>query len=121
MMRTKTNHNIVSLIYKPLCIAFLLFGLFGLVRLRSSVMKVTYEIRNFEEKKTETVKDMKILLAERAKLMSLEKIDASFNGSLQHNSVYANSSYVFPDRIRVVHIKRNKGKELFGASFEIKK
>lgn len=120
MMRTKTNSNVVSLIYKPLFIAFLLFGLFGLVRLRSSVVTVAYEIRNLEEKKTETLKDMKMLLAERAKLMSLGKIDASFRSGFKGDSVYANSGYVFPDRIRVVHIKRNKGAEPFRASLEIK-
>lgn len=120
MMRTKINYNMLSLLHKPLCIAFLLFGLFGLVWLRSSIVTVAYELRNLEEEKMDTLKDMKMLLAERAKLMSLEKIDASFRGNIQGDSVYANSGYVFPDRVRVVHIKRNKRPEPFKASLELK-
>jgi len=120
MMRTKTNSNMLSLFYKPLCVAFLLFGLFGLVWLRSNVVKVAYDLRNLEEKKMETLKDVKMLLAERAKLMSIEKIEVAFRGNIQKGSVYADSGYVFPDRVRVIHVKRDKGPESLKASFELK-
>lgn len=120
MMRSKTDSSMLSLLFKPLCIAFLLFGLFGLVWLRSSTVTVAYELRSLEENKMNTLKDMRMLLAERASLMSLEKIDASLRGNNQSDNVYANSGYVFPDRVRVVHLKRDRGHGLFKASLEKK-
>ncbi len=121
MMRTKTNQNMLSFFYKPLCMVLLLFGLFGLIWLRSNVVSLAYELRSLEEKKIAALKDMKSSLAERASLMSLEKIDASFKGSVQGETVYANSGYVFPDRVRVVHIKQNRRPESLKASLEIRK
>lgn len=120
MMRTKTNQNMLSFLHKPLCMVLLLFSLFGLIWLRSNVASLAYELRSLEEKKTEALKDMKFSLAERAKLMSLEKIDASFKGSIQGDTVYANSGYVFPDRVRVVHIQQNRRPEALKASLEIR-
>jgi hypothetical protein len=116
MMRTKTNTNMVSLFYKPLCMAFLLFGLFGLIWLRSSVTTVAYDLRNLEEKKDEALKSEKILLAERAKLMSLEKLDVSFRTKPRDEGRYAD--YVFPDRTRVIHITGGRAPQLYRASFD---
>lgn len=120
MMRTKTNQNMLSFLYKPLCMVLLLFSLFGLIWLRSNVVSLAYELRSLEEKKTAALKDIKASLAERAKLMSLEKIDASFKGSIKGDPVYANSGYVFPDRVRVVHIKQSRKPEALKASLEIR-
>ncbi len=111
----------LSFFYKPLCMVLLLFGLFGLIWLRSNVVSLAYELRSLEEKKIAALKDMKSSLAERASLMSLEKIDASFKGSVQGETVYANSGYVFPDRVRVVHIKQNRRPESLKASLELRK
>ncbi|MEW6108671.1 MAG: hypothetical protein AB1632_05790 [Nitrospirota bacterium] len=119
MMRTKTCNNMLSFICKPLCVAFLLFSLFGIVWLRSGVVTAAYELRNLEEKKMDALKDMKMLLAERAKLMSLEKINASFQGNNRGNSSYAGGGYVFPDRVRVAHIKSGKNAETYKASFDL--
>lgn len=117
MMHTKTNGNMLSLFHKPLCIAFLLFGLFGLIWLRSSIVTAAYDLRNIEEKKMEALKDRKALLADRAKLMSIGKIDALFQDA-RGEGKYA-SGYIFPDRVRVIHIKRNRGPEPYRASLEI--
>ncbi len=120
MMRTKRNSNMLSLFYKPLCFAFLLLSLFVLVWLRSSTVTVAYELRNLEEKKIEALKDMKSFLAERAKLMSLEKIDASFQGNIKNYSVNAENGYVFPDRVKVVQIKSNRKLEPYRTSLKLK-
>jgi hypothetical protein len=114
-MRTKTNTNMLSLLHKPLCIAFLLFGLFGLIWLRSSVTTVAYDLRNLEEKKNEALRNEKILLAERAKLMSLEKLDVSYRTNAHDEGGYAD--YVFPDRTRVIHVTENRGPQVYQASF----
>jgi hypothetical protein len=118
MMHTKTNANMLSFFYKPLCIAFLLFGLFGLIWLRSSIVKVAYDLRNLEEKKIAALTDRKALLADRAELMSLGKIDASFRKTDQTGDKYA-GGYIFPDRVRVIHIKRNQGPESYRAALEM--
>lgn len=119
MMHAKTNSNMLSFVYKPLFVVLMLLGLFSLIWLRSHVVKTAYDLRNLEVKKMEALKDMKMLLAERAKLMSLEKVNASFKGKIQDGTVYA-SNLVFPDRVRVVHIKRNSKTEAYKASLEVK-
>jgi hypothetical protein len=118
MMHMKTDGNMLSLLYKPLCIAFLLFGLFGLIWLRSGTVKVSYDLRNLEEKKMEALKDRKALLANRAQLMALGKVDASFRSTGQSEGAYA-GGYIFPDRVRVIHIKHNKGPVPYRASLEM--
>ena len=120
MIRTKTNSGMVSLLYKPLCILLLLAGLFGLIRLRSTVVAANYDIRNLEEKKTEAIKNMKLLLAERSKYASLEKVAASFQTDTQGKeiSTASNDNNLFGNRVRVVHIKKNKGVQPYKASLE---
>jgi len=118
MMRTHGRSNVLSLFYKPLFIVFLLVGLFGLIWLRSSVVAIHYDIRSLEEKKMESLKEMKILLAERAKAMSLEKLDVSFRGDIRGEKQYA-GGYIFPDRVKVIHIKRNRGPVPYRASLTL--
>ncbi len=119
MIRPKANTNMLSLLYKPLMVACLLLGLFGLIWLRSSIVAVNYEIHNLEEKKMGALTDMKLLLADRAKLMSLAKIDTSLR-STAANDRYADNGYIFPDRIKVVHVKRSKGVAPYDVSLDIK-
>lgn len=107
MKCTKTDSNMLSFLYKPLCVVILLSGLFGLIWLRSGVVTIAYDLRNLEEKKMDSLKDRKLLLAERAKLMSLEKIDASFRGNVQAETKLVAGDNMFSNRVRVIHIKRN--------------
>jgi hypothetical protein len=111
----------LSLFYKPLCVLLLLLSLFGLVWVRSSVVSVHYDIRTLEEKRMEAVKDTRLLLAERAKLMSITRVSSSLREQVRGNSEYAMADFVTPDRVKVVHIKKNRGPEPYKASLEIKK
>lgn len=120
MIGTKTCDNMLSLLYKPLCVVVLLAGLFGLIWLRSSVVAIAYDLRNLEEKKMDSLTDRKVLLAERAKLMSLEKIDASFRGSYQAGTRLAAGENMFSNRVRVIHIKKNKTPGTYKASLQVK-
>lgn len=120
MMRTKRNSNILSFLSKPLYLILLFFSLFGLVCLRSSVVSVAYEIRNLEVKKMGILRDRDLLLAERANLMSLEKINESLSDYNRGDSIYAESKYGFPDRKRVVHIKTYKRPGPFNASLDVR-
>ncbi|MDA8241313.1 MAG: hypothetical protein M0Z67_13205 [Nitrospiraceae bacterium] len=120
MIGSKTDANMLSLLYKPLCAVILLLGLFGLIWLRSSVVAIAYDLRNLEENKMGSLNDRNILLAERAKLMSIEKIDASFRGSTQENARLAAGENMFSNRVRVIHIKRNTMPGPYRASLAVK-
>jgi len=115
----------LSIIYKPVCIIVLLFGLFGLVWLRSSVVSIAYDLRTLEEKKMASQKETKMLLAGRSKVISLASIGSALQvrGQGQDKGDYkqVSSGYVFPDRVKVIHVKRHRGPETYKASFEIKK
>lgn len=119
MIRPKAKTTMLSLLYKPLLVAFVLLGLFGLVWLRSRIVAVNYEIHSLEEKKMDALTDTKLLLADRAKLMSLVKIDTSPKGTSTGRK-YASNEYVFPNRVRVVHVRRSKGVEPYDVSLNIK-
>lgn len=120
MICVKTDGNMLSLFYKPLCVVILLSGLFGLIWLRSGVVTTAYDLRNLEEKKMESLKERKILLAERAKLMSLEKIDASFHGNVRGEARLATGENMFSNRVRVIHIKRNSVPGTYRASLQVR-
>lgn len=122
MMRTRADGNIVSLFYKPLCVLLMLAGLFSLIWLRSSIVSMTYSLRDLEERTMEARKDMKILLAERSSLMSVSKVTASLNEPL-HNTLTAagtlDNGYVTPDRTRVVMVQKNRTAEAQKASLRM--
>ena len=125
----RSQNDFLSIIYKPVCIIILLFGLFGLVWLRSSVVSIAYDLRALEEKKMASQKETKMLLADRSKVISLASIGSSLQSRGQGQShgegngdyKRVSSGYVFPDRVKVIHIKRHTGPETYKASFEIKK
>jgi hypothetical protein len=121
----RSQNDFLSIIFRPVCIIILLFGLFGLVWLRSSVVSIAYDLRALEEKKMASQKETKMLLADRSKVISLASIDSALQsrGQGQDNGDYkrVSSGYVFPDRVKVIHIKRHTGPETYKASFEIKK
>jgi hypothetical protein len=120
MMRASRN-DFFSMICKPLCIIVLLFGLFGVVWLRSGVVSIAYDLRTLEEKKMALQKETKMLLADRSKVISLASIGSSFQNQGHGGARLVSAGYVFPDRVKVVHIKRHTGPETYKASFEIKK
>lgn len=118
MIHAKRDSNMLSFLYKPLCVVIVVFGLFGIIWLRSSIVKFTYELHNLEEKRLQAHKETRMLIAKRAELMSLEQIEASFKGKT--GRVYAKSGYVFPQRVRVVQVKRGQRSELFNASLKLR-
>jgi hypothetical protein len=120
MMRRPYN-DFLEFMYKPLCIIILLFGLFSMVWLRSGVVSISYDLRNLEEKKMDALKDMKMLLADRSKVMSLANIGTSMQRQDNGDYKRVNSGYVFPDRVNVIHVKRRTDTETYKASLEIKK
>lgn len=115
MMRTKSN-SFLSFIYMPFFGGILLLGLFGLIWLRSGIVQTTYYVRSLEEKKMESLKEMKMLLAERAKMMSLARVGSLTADQKQTN--VASAGYVFPDRAKVIHVTKHNIPEPYKASFD---
>jgi len=120
-MRRRSQNDLLACIYKPVCIILVLFGLFSLVWLRSSVVSISYDLRTLEEKKTASLKEMKMLLADRAKVISLASLGSSFQGQGKKDYQHVSNGYVFPDRVKVIHVKKRTGPETYKASLEIKK
>jgi hypothetical protein len=99
----------------------LLISLFGLVWLRSSVVSIAYDLRALDEKKMAAQKETKMLLADRSKVISLASIGSAPQGRTGGDVRLAGGGYVFPDRVKVIHIKGHKGPETYKASFAVKK
>ncbi len=90
---------IFSIILRPLLIALLLVGVFGLVYLRSSVMTLEYSLGDLEKTRRNYLRERKMLLAEKTSLLSFERVEASLSRS---------RGFVLPDRIKVIHVKNRK-------------
>ncbi|HXX54068.1 MAG TPA: hypothetical protein VEI28_05800 [Thermodesulfovibrionales bacterium] len=88
--------NMASCLLKPLYVAVLLGGIFGVVWLRSSILTMEYTISELECKKMERLREAKMVLAERAMLLSIQKME---------KTAVKNLGLVFPDRTRVVYVK----------------
>jgi len=120
-MRRSKKGGMFSWAYKPLCFAVVLFCLFGLVWLRSSVTTAEYSIRDLEDKRTTAFKEMKTLMAERSKLMAISSIDLPHQGQSQSDKKLLSGGYIFPDRVKVIHVTRTKEPEAYKAAFKAEK
>ena len=107
MRRERTS--ILSFVVKPLLIALLIFGVFGLVYLRSSFVKLEYSVGDLEKKKTNCLRERKMLLPEKTSLLSFAKLE---------ESPVASDNFVLPDRIRVIHVDRQNRSLPYKASLE---
>jgi hypothetical protein len=108
MMHTGRT-NILSYIIKPLLIGLLIFGVFGLVYLRSSFVKLEYSIADLETKKINCLTERKMLLAEKTSLLSFAKLEESPGAS---------GGFVLPDRIKVIHVDKQNRSLPYKASLE---
>ena len=89
------RRSMVSYTIKPLFIAFLLCSLFGIVWLRSNFISMEYVISELENKKADRLRETKMLMAEKASLMSMHRVEKTAARDL---------GLVFPDRTRVVYV-----------------
>jgi len=96
----------------------LLFSLFSMVWLRSSVTSAAFTVRELEDKRTAEIKEMKSLLAERSRLMALSNVEFPRQGYEQGGRKLVSGGYVFPDRVKVIHVQRTKGPEVYRASYQ---
>ncbi|GAB4414706.1 MAG: hypothetical protein OHK0032_10830 [Thermodesulfovibrionales bacterium] len=90
------HKSMLVYLVKPLFIAFLLFGIFGIIWLRSNLISLEYSISELENKKMDRIRETKMLMAERASILSIQKVE---------KTAVRNLGLVFPDRTRVVYVK----------------
>jgi hypothetical protein len=100
MIRLGRKKSLMSFIFKPICITVLLVGLFNLVWLKSHVLDLEYSIGVLEKMKADHIRERRLLLAEKAGLQSLERLETSAT---------ENRNFIFPDRVKVIHVKKQKG------------
>jgi hypothetical protein len=109
-MIRKSGINLLLFLCKPLLIAFLIVGVFGLVYLRSSFVKLEYSLGDLEKKKMNCLKERKMLLAEKTKLLSYAKLEASPSDG---------EGFSLPDRrMKVVYLTKQKNTLPYKASLE---
>jgi cell division protein FtsL len=75
---------------------FLLCSIFAIIWLRSNLVAIEYEISSLESKKAEKQRETRLLTAERAELLSFQKI----------KMVSAREGLTRADRARVLVVKR---------------
>lgn len=107
----RRQNRLISML-KPLSIAILLMSIFSIVWLRSSVVSLEYSISSLEKKKAVLMRDRKMFVAEKASLLSIERLE-----KIAGNST-VNSGFVFPDRVKVVYVKKTNNDEPYMASFK---
>jgi hypothetical protein len=91
------RRNRLSFLITPVLCLLLLSGIFGLVRLRSSVISIEYRIGSLERHKAEALKQQKVLAAQLAALHSIQEVG---NRDI---------ALVFPDRQKVFYVNRDTG------------
>lgn len=107
MTHAHHHRGIFSFVLIPLAVVLLLFGIFSIVWLRSSVRTVEYSIAQLDNKRMETLKERKMLLAEKASLLSIQNVKDTGDGKV---------GLVFPDRVKVIYVKKEKGVTPYKAS-----
>lgn len=99
--------SVLMFLAKPAALLLLLAMVFAVVWLRSSVVSLEYRLSHLEKKKTELMKDRKTLLAQRANLLYVGRLEQASAGS---------AGFTFPDRVKVVYVQERKDRRAFTAS-----
>jgi hypothetical protein len=98
------KQGILGRAVKPLLILMLLIGVFGLVKMRAAIVSVEYDIGELEKKKAELLTQRKALQAEFSAMLSLKSVEGR------------ELELVFPDRERVIYVKRDGVNKPYAAS-----
>ncbi|MGD8352372.1 MAG: hypothetical protein PVG55_05205 [Nitrospirota bacterium] len=104
MNNYRRSRSVFSRLAVPLLVVSLFAGIFGMVWLRSQITSMEYRMGILEREKVEALREEKALYAEMSSLLSIEQV--ARNGM----------SLEFPDRQRVIYVKRDKGGVPYTAS-----
>lgn len=108
-MRRRKKHSFLSLIFKLFLIILIIAGGFGIVTLRSSYLNLEYTIGELENKKTNALRERKLLLAEKSSILSFAKFTSAQSSS---------ESFIIPNRIKIISNDNNKKYMPYRASLE---
>lgn len=95
MRSHRQNESFASRMALPAAIAAVVFFVFGLVWMRSSIMAIEYNISAIEGSKAEAFKQKNVMEARLASMLSIQQVGSKA------------SQLTFPDRQRLVYVKRD--------------
>lgn len=100
------SKSILAYFIKPLLFIMIFIGIFGLVWLRSGIIAIEYQIGMLEKEKTDALREKKLLIAERASMLSIKEVG-------ERGMV---TGLTFPDRKKVLYVKKDNQWETYSAS-----
>ena len=100
----RSQKNLFMRLTTPLLVVLLCVNIFGLVWLRSQITSTEYRIGQLQREKVEALKEEKFLYARMSTMFSIQQV-ATRGLELR-----------FPDRQKVVYVKRDKGGVPYTAS-----
>jgi hypothetical protein len=95
----KQRDRFLSWAFRSFLVVLLIVGVFGLVYLRSNYLKMEYCLGDLEKKRMQALREKKLLLAEKTSLVAFAKLETPQAGT---------DGFVLPDRIKVIHVDRQK-------------
>ena len=105
-MRYRKNRMVSAM--KVLSILLIVISVFSIVWLRASVTSLEYKLSSLEKTKTEAVREQKSLVAQKAGLMALARVEKADLAGL---------GFSFPERKRVVYVTSADFKGPYKASY----
>ncbi len=105
-MRHRKNRMVSAM--KAISVLLIVMSVFSIVWLRASVTSLEYKLSSLETMKMEVQRDQKSLVAQKAGLMTLARVEkADLTGM----------GFSFPERKRVVYLKSGDFKGTYKASY----
>lgn len=89
----------MSYLVVPMLVSVLSAGFFGIVWLRSNIVSTEYSISELENRKMAKMRETKMLMAERAAVLSMKKAEKRIVSEL---------GLTFPDRKKVLYVDVRK-------------
>lgn len=105
----RKKRSMLQFILKPLMLILLLLSFFAVLGQKNAFTGIEYRINMLEKKKMELIKESKYLMAERAKLASIQQIAKASTNS---------EGFYFPDRKKVIYVKTIKAQAPQTASYQ---
>lgn len=93
-MRQKQNRSVTTM--KVLSVLVLVLMVFSLVWIKTTITRLEYKMSSLEKARSEALKEQKTLVAQKAQLMALTRVEQSDLAGL---------GFTFPERTRVVYVK----------------
>jgi hypothetical protein len=93
-MRTGKNRTVSAL--KALTVILAVVMLFSVVWIRTGIVRMEYKLSDLEKQKIEALRVQKAMVAQRASLVTLTRVD---------RSEMAGHGFSFPERKKVVYVR----------------